>query len=130
MSSTITRRQLLARTGGAGLALAGFGLIARASPADSVELSAARRRIYAGLLAEVDAQPAYEIPDRDAVAERFAQLYAAADEPYRGFADATLDALEPVGLAGADPQLGIDALTLVKRPFIDDEDLNQLLFSV
>jgi hypothetical protein len=130
-TSSITRRQLLVRTGGAGVALAGFGLLSRAAMADPSALSPRRRAIYAALLADVHAHPAYEIPDREAVGARFADLYAGTDEPFRAYADATLDALEPGGLANADPQLTIDALRLVKRPFVSGaEDLNQLLFSV
>ncbi len=90
-----------------------------------------RRATYGALLAAVNAEPAYEIAAREEVVARFAELYALADEPYRAYADATLDALAPRGLANADPQLTVDALTLVKRPFASDvEDLNQLLFSV
>jgi hypothetical protein len=130
-TSTITRRQLLVRTGGAGVALAGFGLLTRAAMADGSALSPDRRATYAALLAAVHAYPAYEIADREAVVARFADLYATADEPFRAHVDVTLDALEPRGLAKADPQLTIDALTLVKRPFVSDaDDLNQLLFSV
>jgi hypothetical protein len=130
-TSSITRRQLLVRTGGAGVALAGFGLLSRAAMADPSALSPRRRATYAALLADVHANPAYEIADREAVVARFTDLYAAADEPFRAYVDATLDALESGGLANADPQLTIDALTLVKRPFVADaEDLNQLLFSV
>lgn len=127
----MTRRQLLVRTGGAGVALAGFGLMSHTAAADPAALASGRRATYAALLATVDADPAYEIADRDVVAARFAELYAAADEPYRAYVDATLDALEPGGLANAGPQLTVDALSLVKRPFVpDDDDLNQLLFSV
>lgn len=91
----------------------------------------ARQATYAALLADVNREPAYEIADRGAVAAAFADLYATGDAPYRAYVDATLDALEPRGLANADPQLTIDALTLVKQPFVADaDDLNQLLFSV
>ena len=131
VSSSMTRRQLLVRSGGAGVALAGFGLLSRAAAADSAGLAAGRRATYASLLAAVDALPAYEIPDQDAVAERFADLYATGDEPFRGYVDATLDALAPVGLERADAQLTVDALTLVKRPYVSDEDdFHQILFGV
>jgi hypothetical protein len=127
----MTRRQLLVRTGGAGVALAGFGLLSQAATADPAALAAGRRATYASLLAAVDANPLYEIPDQDAVVARFAELYATGDEPFRAYADATLDALEPVGLDRAEPQLAIDALTLVKRPYVSDEDdFHQILFSV
>lgn len=127
----MTRRQLLVRTAGAGVALAGFGLLSQTATADPAALATGRRGTYAALLAAVDADPAYEIADRDGVAAAFAEIYSTADEPYRASVDATLDALEPVGLANADPQLAIDALALVKRPYlVGDDDLNQLLFSV
>jgi hypothetical protein len=127
----MTRRQLLVRTGGAGVALAGFGLLSHAAMADPAALAAGRRATYAALVAAVNAEPSYEIADREAVLARFAELYATADEPYRAYVDATLDAIEPRGLANAGPQLTTDALTLVKRPFVSDaDDLNQLLFSV
>ena len=130
VSSSMTRRQLLVRGGGAGIALAGFGLWSQAATADPAALAAGRRATYAALLAAVDAHPLYEIPDPDAVVARFADIYSTGTESFRAYADTTLDALEPVGLDRADPQLTIDALTLVKRPYASDEDLNQLLFSV
>jgi hypothetical protein len=127
----MTRRQLLIRTGGAGVVLAGFGLLSQAATADPPALAAGRRATYASLLAAVDAQPLYEIPDQGEVASRFAELYATGDEPFRTCVDATLDALEPVGLERADAQLTVDALTLVKRPYVTDaDDLHQILFSV
>jgi hypothetical protein len=127
----MTRRQLLMRTGGAGVALAGFGLLSHAAIAGPAALAPDRRAAYAALLAAVNAEPAYEIAARDELVARFAELYATADAPYRAYADATLDALAPRGLRAAGPQLTVDALTLVKRPFVSDgEDLNQLLFSV
>jgi hypothetical protein len=131
VSSSMTRRQLLIRTGGAGVALAGFGLLSQAATADPAALATVRSATYASLLAAVDALPAYEIPDQDAVASRFAEDYATGDAPFRAYVDATLDALEPVGLDRAGPQLAIDALTLVKRPYVSDEDdSHQILFSV
>jgi hypothetical protein len=131
VSSSMTRRQLLVRTGGAGVALAGFGLLSQAATADPAALAAGRRATYASLLAAVDSQPLYEIPDQDAVASHFAELYAAGDDPFRRYVDATLDALAPVGLEHADPQLSVDALTLVKRPYVSDEDdFHQILFGV
>jgi hypothetical protein len=131
MTMSMTRRQLLVRTGGAGVALAGFGLLSHVAIADPAALTPGRRATYAALLAAVNAEPAYEIAGREDVVAHFAVLYAAADDPYRAYADATLDALAPDGLGNADPQLTVDALTLVKRPFIaDGDDLNQLLFSV
>jgi hypothetical protein len=127
----MTRRQLLVRTGGAGVALAGYGLLSKAATADPAALASGRRATYASLLAAVDSHPLYEIPDQDAVTSRFAELYASGDEPFRGYVDATLDALAPVGLEHADPQLTVDALTLVKRPYVSDEDdFHQILFSV
>jgi hypothetical protein len=131
VSISMTRRQLLVRTGGAGVALAGFGLLSHPALADPAALAPARQATYAALLADVNREPAYEIADRDAVVAAFAGLYAAGDAPYRAYVDATLDALEPRGLAHAGPQLTVDALTLVKRPFVSDaDDLNQLLFAV
>jgi hypothetical protein len=131
VSSSLTRRQLLIRTGGAGVALAGLGLLPRGAAADPSALTAARRATYASLLADVDASPLYEIPDQEAVAGRFAEIYATGGDSFRAFADGTLDALAPGGLTAADTRLAIDALSLVKQPYVDpDDDLNQLLFSV
>jgi hypothetical protein len=127
----MTRRQLLVRTGGAGIALAGFGVLSQAATADPAALAAGRRATYASLLAAVDAHPMYEISNPGAVVDRFAEIYASGDKSFRAYADATLDALEPVGLDRADPQLTVDALTLVKRPYVSDEDdFHQILFSV
>jgi hypothetical protein len=127
----MTRRQLLIRTGGAGVVLAGFGLLSQAATADPAALAAGRRRTYASLLVAVDGLPAYEIPDQDGLTSRFGELYATGDEPFRAYVDATLDALAPVGFDRAEPQLAIDALTLVKRPYVSDEDdSHQILFSV
>ncbi len=131
VSSSMTRRQLLIRTGGAGVALAGFGLLSQAATADPAALVAVRRATYASLLVAVDALPAYEIPDQDGLTSRFAELYATGDEPFRIYVDATLDALAAVGFDRAEPQLAIDALTLVKRPYVSDvDDSHQILFSV
>jgi hypothetical protein len=129
--SSLTRRQLLIRTGGASVALAGLGLLPRDAAADPAALTGARRATYAALLESVDASPAYELADRDAVAALFDDIYATADAPFRAYAEVTLDALAPVGLEGAGAQLAIDALSLVKRPFVGgDDDNHQILFSV
>jgi hypothetical protein len=149
VTSSMTRRQLLVRTGGVTVALAGCGLLAQAATADPAALGTARLGTYAAVLAALDADPGYELADRDAVAARFAELYHGADDGFRAYADIVLDAVESRGTpfsalpaaeardrlgawrSGTDPQLAVDAFTLAGFPFTRDEvDLHQIVFTV
>jgi hypothetical protein len=143
---SLTRRQLLVRTGGVTVGIACLGIAPRAL-ADPAELSSAHRATYTSLLRAIDAGPAYEIADTGLRATMFAEVYADADDAFRATADSALDALEsfPAGasFSALDPgdayaQLepwrqgdgrDHDLLTLVELAFPQDDDWHQILFA-
>lgn len=90
---SLTRRQLLVRTGGITVGLACLGTVPLAL-AGPPALDAARGRTYAALLRAIDAGPGFEIADVEGRAALFATVYADGDDGFRAAADAALDALE------------------------------------
>jgi hypothetical protein len=146
VSGSLTRRQLLVRSGGATAALACLGALPRAAAAGPPALSAGRADTFAAVLGAIDADAAYELADRAERAERFAGIYATADAPFRAYADAVIDAIEraPDGapfsaLAPeqahaallAHPDAGGEAIMLASLPYTqDDSDSHQIGFTV
>jgi hypothetical protein len=137
---SLTRRQLLIRTGGASVALACFGVLPGGAVAESAALSPARAATYAALLDAIDADPAYGLGRRDLLVTGFADRYAA-DETLRPFADAVLDAIGPdfatlppaaalAELAGWDGLHKPDALTLAALAFEEPADTHTIVFTV
>jgi hypothetical protein len=90
---SLTRRQLLVRTGGITVGLACLGAVPRAL-AGPAALDAGRSRTYTALLRAIDAGAGFEIADVEGRSALFAGLYASADDRFRAAADAALDALE------------------------------------
>jgi hypothetical protein len=90
---SLTRRQLLVRTGGITVGLACLGTVPRAL-AGPAALDAGRSRTYTALLRAIDAGPGIEIADAEGRAALFADFYGSADDGFRAAADAALDALE------------------------------------
>jgi hypothetical protein len=90
---SLTRRQLLVRTGGIGVGLACLGAVPRAL-AGPAALEAGRQRTYTAVLRAIDAGPGYEITDVGVRAAMFADAYGSAEDGFRARADALLDALE------------------------------------
>lgn len=145
MPGSLTRRQLLIRTGGASVALACFGALPVAAATDPAALSPARAVTYAALLDALNADPSYSLAGRDRLAAGFADRYAG-DESLRRYADVVLDAMErtPRGapfsslsaraahdeLAGWDGRLKPDALTLAGLAFEPLEDTHTIVFTV
>ena len=137
---SLTRRQLLIRTGGATVALTCFGALPGGAVAEPAALSSARAATYGAILAAIDADPAYALTGRDALVAGFAERYAT-DDALRGYADAVLDAIGPrfasltpaaahEQLAGWDGSLKPDALTLAGLAFEAPEDSHPILFTV
>jgi hypothetical protein len=143
--ASLTRRQLLIRTGGASVALACFGALPVGATASPAALSPVRAATYAALLDAIDADPAYALLGRDQLVSGFANTYAT-DESLRRYADAVLDAIDhaPRGsafsaltpqeahdeLASWDGRLAPDALTLAGLAFAQPEDTHTILFTV
>src|SRR5215217_1317617 len=94
-----TRREMLALTGAAGIALLLDGAVG-AAPADAgaPAPTPARSATYAAVLAAVAAD-AHTTPV--ATLESFAALYAMADEAFRAWADEGLDAIESAVAGGS-----------------------------
>jgi hypothetical protein len=139
---SLTRRQLLIRTGGASVALACFGALPVGAAVDPSALSPARAATYAALLDAVDADPAQTLFGRDRIAAGFADTYAG-DESVRRYADVVLDAIErECSLSALTPQeahdrlanfggpLKPDALTLVALAFEPVADSHTIDFTV
>ena len=122
---SLTRRQLLIRTGGATVALTCFGALPGGALAEPAALSSARAAAYASILDELHALPHYELADRAYRAGRFADLYAASDEHFRAYADAVLDTF-------ADGRrFTAGALDLASLPYVDpDIDTHTIVFTV
>jgi hypothetical protein len=136
---SLTRRQLLIRTGGASVALACFGALPVGASVDPFALSPARAATYAALLDAIDADPAYALGQRDDLVAGFASSYAS-DESVRRCADPVLDALAPLSslppqealaaLADLDGRLKPDALSLAALAFDLLEDTHTIVFTV
>ena len=140
MSGSLTRRQLLIRTGGASVALACFGALPMGAIADSAALSPARAATYAALLDAIDADPAYALGRHDLVEAAFAERYRS-DEFLRSYADAVLDAIDPAfrtlspdaahaELASWGARTQPDALALVALEFEPSADTHPIVFTV
>jgi hypothetical protein len=139
---SLTRRQLLVRTGGATVALTCFGALPGGAAADPAALSSARAATYGAILDALNADPAYSIAARDELVAGFAERYGG-DPSLRRYADAVLDAIERDGpfssltphaaherLAGWDGKLKPDALTLAGLAFEAPEDTHTIVFTV
>jgi hypothetical protein len=137
---SLTRRQLLIRTGGASVALACFGALpVSGAIADPAALSPARAATYAALLDAVNADPAYAFSQRDRLVAGFAGRYAG-DETLRASADPILDALAPLAslppgaahaaLADLDGRLQPDAFALAAAAFEQPDDTHTIVFTV
>ncbi|MDA0163459.1 hypothetical protein OM076_24510 [Solirubrobacter ginsenosidimutans] len=139
MPGSLTRRQLLIRTGGASVALACFGVLPGGAVADSVALTPARAATYAALLDAIDADPAYALGQREHLVAGFADAYVT-DESVRRYADPVLDALAPLSslppheahaaLADLDGRVKPDALSLAALAFDLPEDTHTIVFTV
>jgi hypothetical protein len=136
---SITRRQLLVRTGGATVALACLGTLPAGVAADA-GLSSRRAATYRALLDAIDADPAYALAGRDQLVASFSSRYAA-DEGLRRYADAVLDAIDDGfselapraahdRLAGWGGRLKPDALTLAALAFEPPEDTHTIAFTL
>jgi hypothetical protein len=137
---SLTRRQLLIRTGGASVALACLGALPTGAIADPAALSPARAATYAALLDAIDADPAYVLAQRDQLAAGFAARYAG-DEALRACADTVLDGIGPefarltpaaahAELAGWDGRLKPAALDLAATAFDLPDDTHTIVFTV
>jgi hypothetical protein len=140
VTASLTRRQLLIRTGGASVALVCFGALPVGAATNPAALSPVRAATYAALLDAIDADPSYSLGRFDPLTDRFAARYAA-DESLRSYADAVLDAIPRDfsalsaqaahdELAGWDGQLKPDALTLAALVFEPSEDSHTIIFTV
>ncbi len=145
MPGSLTRRQLLIRTGGATVALTCFGTLAGGAAADPAALSPARAATYTALLDALNADPAYALAARAELTAGFAERYAA-DETLRRYADAVLDAIESAPrhatfsslppaaahdeLLSWDGRLKPDALILASLAFEPPEDTHTIVFTV
>ncbi len=103
---SLTRRQLLIRTGGASAALVCFGALPVSATADPTALSSARAVTYASILDAINADPGYELADRAYRASRFAEIYAASGDDFRACADAVLDDVAERGVGTRRPVSG------------------------
>ena len=137
---SLTRRQLLIRTGGATVALTCFGALPGGALAEPAALSSARAATFGAILDALNADPAYSIAARDQLVAGFAERYAT-DDALRGYANGVLDAIGPrfasltaaaahEQLAGWDGTLKPDALTLASLAFEAPEDTHTILFTV
>jgi hypothetical protein len=122
---SLTRRQLLIRTGGASVALACFGALPVSATADPAALSSARAATFAAILDAINADPGYELADRAYRAGRFADIYAASGDDFRAYANAVLD-----GVAEGRDRLGGDALDLASLPYLEPSDSHPILFTI
>jgi hypothetical protein len=143
--ASLTRRQLLIRTGTASVALACLGALPVGATANPAALSAARAATYTALLDALNADPAYSIAGRDQLVAGFANHYAG-DESLRRYADAVLDAIEQMPRASAfstlpaaaahdeltnwDGSLKPDALSLASLAFAQPDDTHTIVFTV
>jgi hypothetical protein len=139
MPGTLTRRQLLIRTGGASVALVCLGTLPSGAVAGAAALSPARAATYAAVLDAINADPAYVLAQREALVGGFAARYAG-DELVRDYADPVLDRLAPLAslspaaahdaLTRLDGDLQPDALSLAALAFDLPEDTHTIVFTV
>jgi hypothetical protein len=129
VSGSLTRRQLLIRTGGASVALVCLGALPGGAIAEPAALSAERAATYAALLEAVDADPSYALVPRDRLVASFAARYAG-DESLRACADPILDALAVTTLPELDGFYTPDALALAAAAFEPPEDTHTVDFTV
>ena len=142
VSGSLTRRQLLIRTGGASVALACFGALPMGAVADSAALSPARAATYAALLDAIDADPAYALGRHDrargrirrALRERRVPALLRRRRARRDRRPAFSDACRPTppttnSRAGA-RALKPDALALVALAFEPSADTHTIVFTV
>jgi hypothetical protein len=139
MPGPLTRRQLLVRSGGASVALVLLGALPTGAVADPASLTPARAAAYAALLDAINADPAYELAQREALVAGFGSLYAG-DDLVRGYADPLLDALAPLSRmspqAAHDALVALDgavkpgALSLAALAFEQPEDTHTIVFTV
>ena len=143
---SLTRRQLLIRTGGASVALTCFGALAAGAVAEPAALNATRAATFGALLDAISADPAYALADRDALAAAFERAYTAGDESLRLYADSVLDAIERAPrdapfsalraqaahreLVGFDGELKADALSVATLAVGQPEDSHTIVFSI
>jgi len=135
VAGSLTRRQLLIRTGGASVALACFGALGVGAAAGPAALNSARSATYAAILDAIDADPGYELADRVYRAGRFAEIYADGDDYFRAYADSVLDTLARRGVgrdapADARGRLDAGALELASLPYLDAGDSHTIVFTV
>ena len=123
MPGSLTRRQLLIRTGGATVALTCFGALPAGAVAEPAALSSARAAPYASILDELHALPQYELADRAARVAQFAESYATAGEPFRAYADDVLDHFARRGFTAG-------ALDLAALPYLEENDSHAFAFTV
>ena len=122
---SLTRRQLLIRTGGASVALVCFGALPGGAVADPAALSATRAATFAAILEAINADPGYELADRADRAGRFAEIYRTGGDDFRAYADAVLDDLAERGVV-----LNAGALDLAALPYLEPSDSHPILFTI
>jgi hypothetical protein len=128
VSTSLTRRALLIRAGGATVALACFGALPGGAAADPAALSSARAATYAAVLDAIHADPSYELADRADRARRFGALYAESGDHFRVYTDAVLDEQAERGVHR--DRLSAGALELAALPYIEPSDTHTIVFTV
>ena len=111
---SLTRRQLLVRTGGASVALVCFGALPGGAVADPAALSSARAATYAALLDAINADPALRAGRTASSSSPASPTATPATTSLRAYADAVLDAIER-RLARVSPDAAHDALATLGR---------------
>jgi hypothetical protein len=119
---SLTRRQLLIRTGGATVALTCFGALPGGAAAEPAALSAARAAAYASILDDLHALPQYVLADRADRVALFADVYAHSGEAFRAYADDVLDHFAARGFTAG-------ALDLAALPYLEENDSHPILFT-
>ena len=103
---SLTRRQLLIRTGGATVALTCFGALPGGAAAEPAALSSARAATYARDPRRASTPTRRtRSPPATSSSRGFAERYAG-DESLRAYADAVLDAIERAPFATLSPARG------------------------
>jgi hypothetical protein len=128
VSTSLTRRALLIRTGGATVALACFGALPAGAVVDPAALSSTRAATYAAILDAIHADPGYELADRAERAQHFGQLYAASGDHFRAYADAVLDELAEREIHRH--HLSAGGLELAEFVYVEPSDTHTILFTV
>jgi hypothetical protein len=125
---SLTRRQLLIRTGGASVALVCFGALPVSATADPAALAPGHAATYAAILDAINSDPGYDLADRSFRAGRFGDIYAEGDDYFRAYADAVLDELAQRGVAL--DRLDAGALELASLPYVEPGDSHPIVFTV